>query len=417
MTKASRQAIAGINSGNRVESVDVLDIVLKSVEVCNIACTYCYYYFSGDDSWKTRPKYLPISTAQDIANWIGAAVRDLDVKSVSITFHGGEPLLMKPHLFSELCGLFQDMANENGVHQSFAIQTNGMLVSSEWIDLFAEFDVSVGVSIDGPKQYHDLYRVDKQGKGTLLRVEAGLVKLVEAADAGRIKPPGLLAVINPDFDYSAVYNYFRGLGIVWMDFLLPAISYEDENYQSTLDGVYKAQRDVFRSWVSEDNPEVYVRFIDSLLSFFGNNVTRHKVETPEFASSVGVAVISVGSNGDLGVREEIFATGWPQKFEVRSIYSVEARDLLNSAPFKDVLIAADLIPDKCFDCEFVGWCRGGELKNRYSSDNLFNNRSIFCQGLKELYTEIVGYLSTNGYPADAIRKKLSSANSQAQGRV
>ena len=397
-----------------IKRVDSLDIVLKVVEVCNIACTYCYYYFSGDDSWKSRPKVISQTTVFGVVDWIKAAAEELDVQEVSITFHGGEPLLIRQDKFCEICETIETELKGYFSNISLYLQTNGMLIDPDWIEIFIRYRIKVGVSVDGPPEYNDIYRIDKRGQGTGSLAIEGLRKLIRASDRRSLIRPGVLAVINPEFDYRSIYKYFRGLGVTWIDFLTPAVSYIDGVSQNYIAGVNRARRVLLDSWLEEDQPdEVTVRFVQHHLSFFRRRYTSKSASSPDRSEPLSVAVISIGSNGDLGVREEIMATGWPQLYPKVSIKDITANEFVNADPFLRVARSQRLIPDDCRSCQYVGWCRGGELKNRYSEESGFNNRSLFCEGIKELSSRTLEYLSSSGYPEELMLEKLGVANEHA----
>jgi len=103
-------------------------------------------------------------------------MQDLNIKKLSIIFHGGEPMMQPMEDFIYLTEkLLQIVPREN---LELSIQTNATLVTSKWIDLFNKYKIQVGVSIDGPKEYHDKYRVDHYGNSSHEREERG-IKLLQ----------------------------------------------------------------------------------------------------------------------------------------------------------------------------------------------------------------------------------------------
>ncbi|MER2511107.1 MAG: hypothetical protein ABTQ25_01570, partial [Nitrosomonas ureae] len=86
--------------------IDVLQIVFKVVERCNIDCTYCYYYHGGDRSAMDRPPKVSRSTAATVAEWAAIGCQELAIGRVVVSFHGGEPMLLKPRDFANICTEF-----------------------------------------------------------------------------------------------------------------------------------------------------------------------------------------------------------------------------------------------------------------------------------------------------------------------
>ncbi|HEX2062732.1 MAG TPA: dynobactin maturation radical SAM/SPASM protein DynA [Thermoanaerobaculia bacterium] len=157
--------------------------VVKPTHLCNLACKYCY----NDD---VRD---PIMTAQTLERTIGQTfeyARRFDGgRTVSFTWHGGEPMIAGRDFYLRAMELEArhagDVACEN------VIQTNGTLINDQWIDFFRTAKFSVSISIDGPAALHDRWRVDKMGRGSHHRV----LDAIEAVAAAGI-PFGVCVVIS-----------------------------------------------------------------------------------------------------------------------------------------------------------------------------------------------------------------------------
>jgi|HubBroStandDraft_2_1064218.scaffolds.fasta_scaffold74821_2 uncharacterized protein len=85
-------ATASVAARRPVEIRD-LDVILKTVERCNIACKYCYFFFGGDTSYEQHPPYISRDTLQAVANFLKVGVTDLAIPRLKINFHGGEPMM------------------------------------------------------------------------------------------------------------------------------------------------------------------------------------------------------------------------------------------------------------------------------------------------------------------------------------
>ena len=98
---------------------------------------------------------------------------------VAIAWQGGEPTLMGLDFFRRSVELAEQYL-QPGQRAVYTIQTNGTLLDEEWAAFFREHDFLVGISIDGPREMHDAYRVNKGGKGSFDQVMRGLGVLREA---------------------------------------------------------------------------------------------------------------------------------------------------------------------------------------------------------------------------------------------
>jgi len=91
----------------------------------------------------------------------------------TFAFQGGEPTLIGLEFFQRLIQ-YEQKYNQKKIKINHAIQTNGLKIDQEWARFFVRNHFLVGVSLDGPKSIHDLYRVDHQGKGTYQRIIHGI---------------------------------------------------------------------------------------------------------------------------------------------------------------------------------------------------------------------------------------------------
>ena len=140
-------------------------VVLQPTPFCNINCSYCYLPQRSDKSVMAD---ATIRAAFERVFASGWASDDL-----SVIWHAGEPLVLAPEFYERA---FQaiEAVRPTSVHVRHSMQTNGMLISREWCELFKSWRVGVGVSIDGPKQFNDAHRVTRTGKSTFDRALAGI---------------------------------------------------------------------------------------------------------------------------------------------------------------------------------------------------------------------------------------------------
>src|SRR5438105_10663432 len=90
-------------AGRRPVAIDTLEVILKTVERCNIACRYCYFFFGGDTSYERHPPCITRATVNEVAGFLKAGAVDLGIDKLQIDFHGGEPLMQKLCDFDWMC--------------------------------------------------------------------------------------------------------------------------------------------------------------------------------------------------------------------------------------------------------------------------------------------------------------------------
>jgi uncharacterized protein len=136
--------------------------------------------------------------------FISQGIKDLGTADLLVEFHGGEPLLQKKRHFVQMCQKVQTTAQQSNLNSiKFALQTNGILIDTEWIRIVKEYNVGISISLDGTKKLNDIYRLDKKEHGTYERV-VSKIKLCQENDYQF----GLLSVINPEANGADVYNHF-----------------------------------------------------------------------------------------------------------------------------------------------------------------------------------------------------------------
>lgn len=383
-----------------------MNVILKTVERCNINCSYCYFFNGADPSFARHPALMDRETIAAVASFLADGVVDLGIRSLSIAFHGGEPMLQRKSEFDWMCQHLRREL-ESRVDLRLGIQTNGMLVDNDWIDLFAAHNVGVGVSVDGPKHIHDRYRVDHSGRGTYDRTVAGIESLQRAVRTGVLrKPIGALAVINPETDAKEVFNHLvDDLGFRVLHWELPDTHLDMAPVDASAYGRYLCE--LFDTWVARDDPELFIRIFASFL------IKLSGLATPLFpsngdwqASDSQLREITVASNGDLGLDDALRQTGYWTSLPAANVRRSSLASFIGSDPAVTLAIARTRVPDSCGGCLWEHACGGGSMVNRWSSANGFNNSSVYCASLKSFFAHAVAYLTGHGIPLSMIGRSL-----------
>jgi uncharacterized protein len=146
------------------ESFPLQTIVLNVTNQCNLSCQYCYEF--GEDKVATpegKPKFMAWETAKSSVDYLFAEAQGR--KSVHITFFGGETLMNFP-LLKQVVAYARTRAQELKVNIDFSLTTNATLLSPTIIEYLAENAIGVTVSMDGPKEMQDKFRVFSNGRGS-----------------------------------------------------------------------------------------------------------------------------------------------------------------------------------------------------------------------------------------------------------
>src|ERR1019366_2272686 len=198
----------------------ISQVILKVASRGNLNCSYCYVYNMADSSWKQRPALMSNEVFEAALDRSLQQCRATGQEQLRIAFHGGEPCLIGPDTFDAWCTRGRAVLGKI-VKLHLVMQTNGTLLDSRWIDLLRKHRVSVGISMDGPKEIHDAVRVDHRQQGSYDQVERGLRLLQEAQ-----VPYGVGCVIPLGADPLAVHHHFMGLGSKQVTYLMPHFTHD-----------------------------------------------------------------------------------------------------------------------------------------------------------------------------------------------
>jgi uncharacterized protein len=401
---------------NQQLTLDRLQIVFKVVERCNINCTYCYYFNMGDTTATQRPPLVSIESSARIAKWLAVGCRDLQIKELLISFHGGEPMLLKPERFDSICCAFTEQLGQI-VRLNFGIQTNGTILTDKWLSILCKHRVKVGVSIDGGRIAHDRYRLDRRGRSTFDRTERNLKTLAKVGEGvpGRDINLSTISVLDARNDYTGIYHYLRGLGVRRMSFLLPDRNFDDHFSGGEETALRYGQLlfELFVAWLTENCPGVEIRFISEFLRRLGvrESTSAQQQKRCELSADKKWArqVLIVHSDEIVTVSDSyIPALTWYKSTPQCSIHDSSLRGYLMNGIFDEIERATTSLCAKCEKCKWKLICKGGDLENRFSKANGFENPSAYCDGYMWFYQNACNLLVENGYPQDYIERIVAN---------
>ncbi|MCR9129802.1 MAG: radical SAM protein [Alphaproteobacteria bacterium] len=383
--------------------VDHLQLVLKVSERCNIACTYCYFFFKSDQSYREHDAVLSAANVEDVGAFLQREIARHAIKRVTIALHGGEPLLMKRARFRALLESLTQACRT--IRLDLTVQTNAMLIDDDWIELFGVFGVRVGVSLDGPPEANDRARIDKKGRGTHARSIAGLRQVVEAAREGRIPEPGILCVMDPGADPVAAYRHFvDDLGVRHLDFLFPDDDHDSfDRSRAGEFGAYLVK--VFETRLRRGDKDVRIRVLDHL-QFLLNRTPAARADDRAAQRRVKVATIS--SDATLGI-DDIIRSVAPERFNAfRPVSRTSLEALFSGAEGHRLREAESRRPAACSDCLWRDVCGGGvHVIHRHSLARGFDNPSIYCEDIKIILGRMVQVMHAAGVSYDALLENLA----------
>ena len=338
---------------------------------CNMACDYCFYLEKAElfpESKKHRMSEKVLEeTIRQVLTYGGP--------QVSFGWQGGEPTLMGLDFFKKAVEFQQRYGRGKTVGNG--LQTNGILINSDWADFLSQYQFLVGLSLDGPEHIHDKYRRLRGGQNSFEKVVASAKRMLKADVA-----VNALTVIN---DYSVrfpeeIYSFHKDMGLSYMQFIpclepdpedregIAPFSAPPEEYGSFLCAVYDL-------WLKDfDGPvaTTSIRFFDSVFHTYVD------LPPPEctLLRECGVYVV-VEHNGDVYSCDFFVDPEW----RLGNVMEGRLIDMLNSARQARFGRQKSTLPEACRNCQWLRFCRGGCPKDRFNNPE---DRSLdyFCRAYK-----------------------------------
>lgn len=336
----------------------------------------------GNDGWRRKPKAMSLRVFERFLQRAKEHAAAHAVPCVSITFHGGEPLLQSPEFFA--CAAAMAKAELEPVCEvSLAVQTNAVLLNERFIDVFNRHDIVVGVSLDGAKETNDRARTFLNGRGSYDQAVAGMALLKKKCKEELIG--GLLAVISVNDDPIETVEHLVGLGAQSIDFLEPTGHWdrmppgkagpESTEYADWLIAVF--------DWWFHRHPSLKIRrfenIIEGMLGGYG---------TVEYFGTEPVTLITIATDGAYEAVDQVKSVKNGIEVLSMNVFDDAIDNVLSASMVSSRQSGLDALSDKCVACEFALSCGGGYFPHRYSDVNGFRNPSVYCADYMRLFSHI-----------------------------
>jgi uncharacterized protein len=368
-------------------AVPFRQFVLKVHSRCDLACDHCYMYEAADQSWRTRPLALSRETAALIAERVAEHADKHDVDSVRFVLHGGEPLLVgATHMRALIETLRKGL--DGVVELDLRLHTNGVLLDRQFCDLFAQYDVAVGISLDGDKAANDRHRRYANGRSSHERVLDALA-LLRMPEYRRLYA-GILCTIDIANDPIAVYEALRAQDPPQIDLLLPHATWDvpPTRPADRVTGLPSptAYADwlirIHDQWVSDGKP-FGIRIFDSVRSTLHGG--------PPLTESLGVApsdLLVFETDGSIEQVDslKIAFDGAPDTG--LSVFTNALDDAAKHPGIQARQAGVEGLSAQCRACPVVESCGGGLYAHRYRSGSGFDNPSVYCSDLLHLINHL-----------------------------
>ncbi len=321
-------------------------------------CQYCFY---ADETRNRQVASFGLMDPRLLEKIVEKAIHYAD-SSITFAFQGGEPTLAGLDFYKALIAL-EKKYNHKNISIRNALQTNGYIINDEWAAFFTENRFLVGLSIDGTKEIHNLYRYDVDGNGTHNRVMQA-ARLFKKHDVNY----NILTVVTAQAarHIHKIYSFYRHNNMLYQQYipcLDPLDSLRGANKYSLTPELYQQFLiNLFDLWYDDlmNGRFIFIRYFENLVGML-------KGYPPE----------SCGMTGQCSAQNVIEADGGVYPCDYYVLDDCLLGNLANDS-FENIekrrkeirfIEQSMKLDNSCLSCRWEKICRGGCRRDRITDDN------------------------------------------------
>jgi uncharacterized protein len=396
---------ASLQERGEVSNPRAFHVMTKPIgPICNLDCKYCFY-LEKEKLFPTNERF--VMPDHILEEYIRQHIEGHSTAEVSFAWQGGEPTLLGVKFFRKVVAFQAKYAHGKTIRN--ALQTNGTLLNDEWGEFLQRHRFLVGLSIDGPRDLHDTYRVDKKQNPTFERVMAGLAILKKH----RVDFNTLTVVNRANSKRPLeVYRFLKEIGSCYIQFIPlverladqvghahePGLALPPEPGEGAADrpvtpwsvdaqqyGIFLVE--IFEEWVRHDVGRIFVQLFDVALGNWMGLGSSLCI----FAEKCGAA-LALEHNGDVYSCDHYV---YPH-YQLGNILNKSLGEMANSPEqrhFGSQKFAT--LPNYCRKCEVRFACHGECPKNRFiDTPDGEPGLNYLCPAYKHFFNAIDPYMKT-----------------------
>ena len=346
---------------------------------CNLRCKYCYYL----EKSKLYPHKHNMMDDETLENFIKEYIESQTMPEILFTWHGGEPMLRPVSYYEKVIQLQQKYAAGRKISNS--LQTNGTLITDEYAEFFFRNGWLIGISIDGPKEYHDAYRRSANGGPTFDEV----MKSIEILNSHHVEW-NAMAVVNRLNGSHPVefYHFFKKMGCKFIQFTpvvdasrlgeLTEYSVQPKQWGEFLCGL-------FDEWVRKDVGEYFVQIFEATLANWCG-VAPGVCSLARYCGHAGV----LEHNGDLYSCDHFvypeYKLGNIKEHSIMEMMYSDRQQKFGRDKF-------DTLPEQCKRCKWLFTCNGECPKNRLlKTKDGESGLNYLCEGYRMYFEHVAPFM-------------------------
>lgn len=357
-------------------------LVIQPTPFCNINCKYCYLPNRASKAIVARETLYNLFSKVFASGWFGNVL--------SVVWHAGEPMVLPIGFYRDAFALVEELRPPQ-LQVIHSFQTNGTLINDEWCAFFAEAGINLGVSVDGPRRFHDQNRLTRSGHGSFDRTIAGIRMLRRHG-----VPFHVISVLSPASMTAPreMFDFYIAEGIEQVCFNVEESEgdHVSESFRTAdIEALYyQFLGEIWRLSAAAPGKIKFLREIETALQ----QVVRPQ-EAPFYNQLVEpFAITSMDCAGNiatfspelLGLKNLAF-----DDFILGNINSSELSDLARSPVLARMLADINAGVAMCREkCEYFSVCGGGEPVNKLSENGSFaSTETAYCRITKMRATDLI----------------------------
>lgn len=362
---------------------------------CNLACKYCYYLEKNNLYDKS---HCHIMSDEMLEQFTREYIEAQTMPQVLFTWHGGEPLMRSIDFYKKALTLQKKYARGRRIDN--VIQTNGTMLTDEWCEFFAQNNWLVGISIDGPQEYHDHYRLTTTGNPSWQKVMHG----IELLKKHHVEWNAMAVVNAYNADHPLeFYHFFKDNGCQYLQFT-PIVErltkHQDgrtlaslaDNHEIPLADFSVTPEQwgnflcaIFDEWVRNDVGKMFVEIFDCTLA----NWMGVLPGICAYSKNCGHAGV-MEHNGDVYSCDHFVFPEY-KLGNIRDHTLIEM--LYGDKQHAFSRLKHTSLPRQCKECDMEFACHGECPKNRFEKDKYGEpGLNYLCKGYYQYYSHVAPYM-------------------------
>jgi uncharacterized protein len=348
-----------------------VSLILKPTRLCNLRCVYCH-------DWRSGPNQTMDFLV--LARTLSSALQDTEYTSVEFIWHGGEPTIL-PISFYQKALMIQSHFRRKKQFVMNVIQTNGTRLTKPWIEFLRDNQFTVGISLDGPPEIHNLSRRYASGRPSFEDIRSNITLL------RKFKVPfSVLMVVDEaalELGPQRIFDFFLEMGIKNFGLLAatpliqpsatpntPALHYVDPTK------MIKFLIHMFDIWKRHGDPSIKIRELQGIIQMI-----RNKSGNCTLAGGCFGHYYVVEPNGDVA-HCELFQGD--SRYTLGNILQNDFYEMRNGAALSLLTHQNKLQINRMKSCPEFSICNGWCPHERYLSARHNSNHNAECCGLRPL---------------------------------